>query len=32
VDYGAVAEVMGEIRAAGIFSIGLITLPKAGSQ
>ena len=32
VDYGAVAEVMGEIRAAGIYSIGLITLPKAGSQ
>jgi biopolymer transport protein TolR len=29
VDYGTVAEVMGEIRAAGIFSIGLITLPKA---
>lgn len=28
VDYGTVAEVMGEIRAAGIFSIGLITLPK----
>lgn len=32
VDYGSVAEVMGEIRAAGIYSIGLITLPKAGSQ
>ena len=31
VDYGAVAEVMGEIRAAGIFSIGLITVPKAGA-
>ena len=30
VDYGAVAEVMGEIRAAGIYSIGLITVPKAG--
>lgn len=28
VDYGFVAEVMGEIRAAGIFQIGLITLPK----
>lgn len=28
VDYGTVAEVMGEIRAAGIFNIGLITLPK----
>ena len=28
VDYGTVAEAMGEIRAAGIFSIGLITLPK----
>jgi biopolymer transport protein TolR len=32
VDYGTVAEVMGEVRAAGIFSIGMITLPKAGSQ
>lgn len=32
VDYGTVAEVMGEIRAAGIYSIGMITLPKAGSQ
>jgi biopolymer transport protein TolR len=32
VDYGTVAEVMGEIRAAGIYSIGLITLPKAGGQ
>lgn len=31
VDYGTVAEVMGEIRAAGIFSIGLITIPKAGA-
>ena len=30
VDYGAVAEVMGEIRAAGITNIGLITLPKSG--
>lgn len=28
VDYGVVAEVMAEIRAAGIFNIGLITLPK----
>ena len=28
VDYGVVAEVMGEIRAAGIFNINLITLPK----
>ncbi len=28
VDYGVVAEVMGEIRAAGITNIGLITLPK----
>lgn len=28
VDYGYVAEAMAEIRAAGIFSIGLITLPK----
>lgn len=32
VDYGTVAEVMGEIRGAGIFSIGLITLPKASPQ
>ena len=32
VDYGTVAEVMGEVRAAGIYSIGMITLPKAGSQ
>ncbi|MBX3020693.1 MAG: biopolymer transporter ExbD [Bdellovibrionales bacterium] len=32
VDYGTVAEVMGEIRAAGIYQIGLITLPKAGGQ
>lgn len=29
VDYGTVAEAMGEIRAAGIFSIGMITLPKS---
>lgn len=29
VDYGTVAEAMGEIRAAGIYSVGLITLPKA---
>lgn len=28
VPYGTVAEVMGEIRAAGIFQIGLITIPK----
>lgn len=28
VDYGTVAEAMGEIRAAGIFQIGLITIPK----
>lgn len=28
VDYGFVAETMAEIRAAGIFSIGLITVPK----
>jgi biopolymer transport protein TolR len=27
-DYGIVAEVMAEIRAAGIYNIGLITLPK----
>jgi len=32
VDYGTVAEVMGEIRSAGIYQIGLITLPKAGAQ
>ena len=31
VEYGVVAEVMGEVRAAGIFQIGLITLPKAGA-
>jgi biopolymer transport protein TolR len=29
-DYGVVAEAMGEIRAAGIFNISLITIPKAG--
>ncbi len=28
VEYGVVAEAMGEIRAAGIYQIGLITLPK----
>jgi biopolymer transport protein TolR len=28
VNYGFVAEVMGEVRAAGIYNIGLITLPK----
>ena len=28
VDYGFVAEAMAEIRAAGIFNIGLITSPK----
>ena len=28
VDYGVVAEVMGEIRAAGIYNINLITMPK----
>lgn len=28
VDYGLVAEVMAEVKAAGIFSINLITLPK----
>jgi biopolymer transport protein TolR len=28
VPYGTVAEVMGEVRAAGIFNIGMITLPK----
>jgi biopolymer transport protein TolR len=27
-EYGAVAEVMGEVRAAGIYNISLITLPK----
>lgn len=30
VDYGFVAQAIGEIRSAGIYSIGLITLPKAG--
>ncbi len=28
VNYGLVAETMAEVRAAGIFSIGLVTLPK----
>lgn len=28
VDYGTVAEAMAEVRAAGIYNIGLITLPK----
>lgn len=28
VDYGFVAEAMAELRAAGIFNIGLVTLPK----
>ncbi len=28
VDYGMVAETMAEIRAAGIFNIGLVTIPK----
>jgi len=28
VDYGFVAEVLAEIRASGIFNIGLVTLPK----
>lgn len=28
VDYGVVAEVMAEVRAAGILNIGLVTLPK----
>ena len=28
VDYGFVAEVMADVRAAGIFNIGLITIPK----
>lgn len=28
VDYGLVAEVMAEVRAAGILNIGLVTLPK----
>jgi len=30
VEYGFVAEAMGEIRAAGIYQIGLITIPKPG--
>ena len=30
VDYGTVAEAMGEIRSAGIFSIGMVTIPKSG--
>jgi biopolymer transport protein TolR len=30
VDYGFVAEAMAEIRAAGVYNIGLITLPKVG--
>ena len=29
VDYGVVAETMAEVRAAGIFNIGLITVPKS---
>lgn len=29
VEYGIVAEVMAEVRAAGIFNIGLVTVPKA---
>jgi biopolymer transport protein TolR len=32
VDYGTVAEAMGEIRAAGIFQIGMITMPKSGGK
>lgn len=32
VDYGTVAEAMGEIRSAGIFQIGMITLPKSGGK
>ena len=28
VDYGYVAEAMAEVRAAGIFNIGLVTMPK----
>ncbi len=28
VDYGVVAEVMAEVRAAGVYNIGLVTLPK----
>jgi len=30
VNYGTVAKAMAEVRAAGIFNIGLVTLPKAG--
>lgn len=30
VDYGMVAEAMAEVRAAGVYNIGLITLPKTG--
>jgi len=30
VDYGIVAQTMAEVRAAGIFNIGLITIPKLG--
>lgn len=30
VDYGYVAQAMGEVRLAGIYSIGLITIPKNG--
>ena len=30
VDYGVVAEVLGEAKAAGISGIGLVTLPKSG--
>lgn len=30
VDYGTVAQAMGEVRAAGIYQVGLITLPKMG--
>ncbi len=32
VNYGTVAEAMGEIRAAGIYQIGMITVPKAGGR
>ncbi|MGE4131646.1 MAG: protein TolR [Bdellovibrionales bacterium] len=32
VDYGTVAEAMGEIRAAGIYQIGMITMPKSGRK
>jgi biopolymer transport protein TolR len=30
VEYGVVAQAMGEVRAAGIYQVGLITLPKTG--